>query len=102
VIQFMLFQSLTQLHTNASCADMQTVVMVVKIPKTEFLAKESQFKQAAATAGRVDVSKVKFVSVEEIGLRCILVSMCIFTLKCFRQGVRFEDSSDFVLRIVLI
>ena len=77
--------------------------MVVKIPKTEFLAKESQFKQAAATAGRVDVSKVKFVNVEEFGLRCILVWMCIScTLKCIREGVRFQDSTDFVLRIGLI
>jgi len=55
---------------------MQTVVMVVKIPKTDFLTQESKFKQAIATAGGVDVSKVKFISIEDIDLRCILVWLC--------------------------
>lgn len=56
----------------------QIVVILVKITKTDFLAQESLFKQAAANAGGVDVSKVEFISIEEIQLRCVSVWQCSF------------------------
>jgi len=68
-----------QIDTAAQISvTMQTVVIVVKITKTEFLVQESQIKQAAATAGGVNVSQVEFISIEDIDLRCELVWLCSF------------------------
>jgi len=67
---------------------MQAIVFVVKIPKQEFLAKESQFKRAAATAGAVDVSQVEFISIEDVDFRCILVWLCLIVdLRCISVAV---------------
>jgi len=62
-----------------------TVVIIVKIAKTEFLAQESKFKQAAFTAGGVDFSEVEFISVmiEDIDVKCICqvhTSVSVFVL----------------------